>query len=146
MKQKDYCKKILIVVSHPIQYHIPIWKAFNGNHNIDSEVLFHSNHGQVNSLDKDFGISFKWDIPLTKGYKFSIYRNLKLPFSQKISLGVLKKLVTTKYDAVYFHGFSSLTNLLGMIIVKLRSKKVILRNISYVFEKPNRVKRWIICK
>lgn len=139
-------KKILIVVSHPIQYHIPIWKAFNDNTNIDSEVLFHSNHGQVNSFDKDFGISFKWDIPLTKGYKFSIYRNLKLPFSQKISLGVLKKLATTNYDAVYFHGFSSLTNLLGMIIVKLRSKKVILRNISYVFEKPNRVKYWIICK
>ncbi|WP_281613891.1 glycosyltransferase family 4 protein [Flammeovirga sp. SubArs3] len=141
-------KKIIVVVSHPIQYHAPIWRELEKESKLDSEVLFCTNHGQNNSFDKDFGISFKWDIPLTDGYKHKFFENKPLfflgNFGSIFNPKIIKTLAFDKYDAVYFHGFGYLTHFLGILIAFLRRKKIILRNISYVFDKPKLHKRLLL--
>jgi glycosyltransferase involved in cell wall biosynthesis len=63
--------KVLIVATHPIQYQVPWFQALAQRNDLKLEVLF------LSILDAQqqgtgFGIAFEWDIPLLKGYKWSV--------------------------------------------------------------------------
>jgi glycosyltransferase involved in cell wall biosynthesis len=59
---------LLIVATHPIQYHAPLFRALAGSNGVDLTVGF---------LDLPdpwrqgvgFGLAFAWDVPLTEGYR-----------------------------------------------------------------------------
>lgn len=59
--------RVVIVATHPIQYHIPWFRALHTHPALDLQVLY------VGILDEqqqghDFGVAFQWDIPLLDGY------------------------------------------------------------------------------
>ena len=67
-------KKILIFTTHPIQYQVPLFKLLSKNKNLNVKVIYASNHGAINSIDKDgTGQGFD-DYLLSK-----IDKNLKIP-------------------------------------------------------------------
>lgn len=140
-------KRLLVIVSHPIQYHIPIWQELAKSKKFELHVCFCSKQGLEQYVDTDFGIPIKWDIPLTSGYYNRFYRNIKLSFLG--SLGkyfnptLLVRILFGKYDAVYLHGFAHLTHILVIIFAKIRGKKVILRNIAYRFGSVSSLKKRI---
>jgi glycosyltransferase involved in cell wall biosynthesis len=60
--------KVAIIVSHPIQYQDPLWRGLAQYPDLDVHVFFGSDFSVRGYRDKDFGVSFAWDIPLTQGY------------------------------------------------------------------------------
>jgi glycosyltransferase involved in cell wall biosynthesis len=65
-------RKILIFTTHPIQYQVPLFKLLSKNKNLNVKVIYASNHGAINSIDKDFQVKFSWDINMFNGYNYEI--------------------------------------------------------------------------
>jgi glycosyltransferase involved in cell wall biosynthesis len=65
-------KNILVFTTHPIQYQVPLFKLLSKNKNLNVKVIYASNHGAINSIDKDFQVKFSWDINMFNGYNYEI--------------------------------------------------------------------------
>lgn len=59
------------VVSHPIQYHAPLFRRLDRSDIIDLEVLFLSRHGVVESYDAGFDAKIAYDVPLLDGFRIA---------------------------------------------------------------------------
>lgn len=70
-------KRLAIITSHPIQYNAPLFKLMNEGDNSFMIRVFYT-RGQSNGkvLDKEFGMSFNWDVPLLDGYEYSFVNNV----------------------------------------------------------------------
>lgn len=62
------CRRLAIFVSHPVQYHVPIWRELASRPGVEAHVYYMSSTGIDGSVDPDFGLSLKWDLPLLDGY------------------------------------------------------------------------------
>lgn len=62
---------LAILVSHPIQYQIPLWQALAQDGSVPFEVWYLSKHGTYLSCDREFGKSFAWDLDMLTGYPYS---------------------------------------------------------------------------
>lgn len=61
-------KCLAIVDTHPIQYHVPVWRALAAQPDLDVHVYYGSDFSVRGYLDVGFGVTVKWDVPLTDGY------------------------------------------------------------------------------
>lgn len=59
---------IIILETHPIQYHTPMWKELYSSNQTKFEVWYLTRQGLDHSYDKEFNASFKWDLDLLSGY------------------------------------------------------------------------------
>jgi len=67
--------KIYFVVSHPIQYFIPLYQRISQIDGIETKVFFFSDETLNGGVDKQFGVKFTWDIPLLEGYSSTFIKN-----------------------------------------------------------------------
>jgi len=127
-------KKVKVIVSHPIQYHAVLWRKLYSLDGVDLEVFFCSDHAQEASIDKEFGLAFKWDIPLKRGYSSKTFKNFGFGngFFKYINLGLLMKLLFSKNDLVYFHGVNHFSAYVSFWIVRLKGTSTIIRNIAHL--------------
>ncbi|MBS1662774.1 MAG: glycosyltransferase family 4 protein [Bacteroidetes bacterium] len=68
-------KKLAVVATHPVQYHVP-WLVRLGERDIHVKVFYtweQSKNGIV--FDSGFGKSIQWDIPLLEGYDHEFVTN-----------------------------------------------------------------------
>ncbi len=68
--------RLAIVVSHPIQYFVPLYRSLARRDDVEIKVFFTWHAGQQPVEDRGFGQSITWDIPLTDGYEFEIAPNV----------------------------------------------------------------------
>ena len=67
-------KKLVIVATHPIQYHTPWYRELSTRPELEVTVLF----GMLPNSEQQsigFGTEFSWDIPLTDGYPWQQLEN-----------------------------------------------------------------------
>jgi len=110
--------RLAALASHPIQYQAPLFRALAARPEIDLEVFFCSRWGTEERRDPGFGVSFAWDLPLLEGYKYTFLLNLSpvaspAKFWGLINPGILRELITGKFDALWIHGWSLATNLIA---------------------------------
>lgn len=124
--------KLAALTSHPIQYQTPLFRKLANHPDIDLTAYFCWNFGiQKEQIDTEFGVKFKWDIPLLDGYKYKFLLNLSLKpsgsFFGCINPGIIREIFKHKYDAIWVHGWSSFTSLLAVLSAKAFGSKVFLR-------------------
>lgn len=61
-------RKLAVIATHPIQYQVPVWRRLSRLQDLEVRVYFGSDFSVRGYLDKGFGVSFSWDVPLTDGY------------------------------------------------------------------------------
>jgi glycosyltransferase involved in cell wall biosynthesis len=69
--------KLAVVLTHPVQYYTPIFRALARSSDLNPRVFYtwsQSAHGQV--YDPGFGTRFAWDIPLLDGYEHVFVENV----------------------------------------------------------------------
>jgi glycosyltransferase involved in cell wall biosynthesis len=62
-----------IVTTHPIQYQVPLFREMDSREEIEVSVFY----GRIPDREeqgKGFGTSFKWDLPLLRGYSWAVLR------------------------------------------------------------------------
>ena len=98
--------KLGIFATHPVQYHVPIWRALSQDQSLQVSVHYFSDHGVTEKLDKDFGQSFRWDGDLLSGYKSEFLSKLSLDLVNKGLIPNAKSSLShSKFDCVLLHGY-----------------------------------------
>src|SRR4029077_3916293 len=64
-----------VIVSHPIQYYVPLYRRLAARDDIELKVLFTWHAGAEVQPDHGFKRELRWDIPLTEGYQFELVPN-----------------------------------------------------------------------
>jgi glycosyltransferase involved in cell wall biosynthesis len=100
--------KLAIFATHPVQYHVPLWRNLAKRKDLDVTVQYFSDHSIRGGMDKEFNRAVTWDVDLLKGYKsVFVSRNgdLSKPLSMKIPdpKGLLEK---GGFDCVLLQGYT----------------------------------------
>ncbi|MCX7906590.1 MAG: glycosyltransferase family 4 protein [Bacteroidetes bacterium] len=66
--QINSTRSLLVVETHPIQYHVPVYRMLNQKFNIPVTVVYGSDFSVAGYRDPEFGVTFAWDIDLLSGY------------------------------------------------------------------------------
>lgn len=69
-------KKLVIVSSHPIQYHAPWFRALANSSEIDFQVWFCHKATPKEQAAAGFGVEFDWDVSLLEGYSHRFLKNV----------------------------------------------------------------------
>lgn len=117
--------RFMILVSHPIQYFVPVYRILAKREGLDFSVIYRSRVGLDTYYDSGFGKSFQWDVPLLDGYKSDFLSNKA--DSSGTQWGVVRKLLSIRPDVILLHGYNSYTNLLAILTAKALGIKVLMR-------------------
>jgi len=60
--------RLAIIATHPIQYYVPVYRALAQVPDLEIRVFFGSDFSVRGYRDAEFGVDFRWDVPLTEGY------------------------------------------------------------------------------
>ena len=129
--------RLAVVISHPIQYFVPLYRELSRDERIDLTVFFCDRWGTEAYLDPGFGQRLKWDVPLLEGYTYKFLPNLakKAPhpgFLNEINPAIVRELRQGNFDAVWLNGHNSITNLLTIAAAKLTKTRVFMRSETHL--------------
>lgn len=110
--------KLAALISHPIQYIVPLLQRLAARPEVDLTVFYMSEVGLKPAVVEGLGETFVWDMPLLEGYRYKFLRNFSPhPHRQrptaKLNLGVVKELLQGRFDALYLHGYVAATEWLA---------------------------------
>ncbi len=137
---------LIQLISHPVQYYVPLYERLAADPNFDFEVWYCSKTGIETKTDVEFGVALKWDIPLLSNYTYKFLKNHarqeSLDSSTGLSnYGVVKELFKApRKSIIWIHGWNYVTNLLAVFVGKLLGHRIFLRgdNTAVIEEKkPN---------
>jgi glycosyltransferase involved in cell wall biosynthesis len=117
--------KLGVLVSHPIQYFVPVYQQLAEAKGIDLNVLYCTRVGVDAYHDAGFGQIVKWDIPLLDGYKHAFLSGKNK--IEGVEWGVVAAVVRNRFDVLIVHGYSRITNLLAIAVSRLVGTKVLMR-------------------
>lgn len=116
--------RLAYIVSHPIQYQVPLLRRIAFEPDIDLTVFFCSDHSVKGYADQGFGgVQVKWDVPLLEGYIHEFLpavrqTSTESSFWNPINCGIYRALKKGKFDAVWLHGYWNFTSVLTMLTAK----------------------------
>ncbi len=103
--------RLSIFATHPVQYHVPLWRGLAENNTLDVKVNYFSDISIRGGVDPQFGIAVAWDVPLLEGYASNFVSktaNIARPYFIFIP-NVYQLLERQKPDVIliqgYVHGF-----------------------------------------
>lgn len=127
--------RVAILLHHPIHYHAPLMRQLAADPELSVQVYFCFDHGVTQRRDGEFGVEYKWDIPLLDGYSYAFLRNWSprpstAPISGVFNPGIWRELRTGKFDALIVHGYLSPTVWLSIAAALVSGTPVLMRGES----------------
>ena len=124
-------KKIFVVAPHPTQYHAGIYKELMRSKKFNFEILFLDDFSISEFYEEEFKVNIKWDIDLTKGYKYKFIKNFifrsNYGFFSRINFHLISLLIKDRPFAIVVHGYSTFSDILVIIFAKLFRINLILK-------------------
>ncbi|MGB3543599.1 glycosyltransferase family 4 protein [Rubrivirga sp.] len=69
--------RLAVVTTHPVQYYAPLFRRIEDDGLVDLRVFYGwEGAASASALDRGFGTSFAWDIPLLEGYDHAFVENV----------------------------------------------------------------------
>jgi glycosyltransferase involved in cell wall biosynthesis len=135
--------RIAYLVSHPIQYQIPLLRKIAKDSRFNLTVFFRSDFSTKEFKDPDFGRQIKWDTNLLDGYHYDILpllgRSDIFSFWRPLNYGLWKRLRNGNFDILWIHGYGYFFHLYAVIVAKLLGIKVLLRDEATTISKKRGV-------
>jgi glycosyltransferase involved in cell wall biosynthesis len=107
--------RFTIVVSHPIQYYVPFYRALAHEPGIDLHAIYASKIGVEKMLDPDMGVEMAWRTDLLGGYSHEFLPEASAirdsGFRSVDNPSVWSALDRGRPDIVLLHGYHQLTSL-----------------------------------
>ena len=131
--------RIAVVSSHPVPYHVPMYRELAARSEVELEVLFTHDHGVKETFDAGFGRVVKFDVPLLEGYPHRFLRNVAatpgFSFLGQVNPELPLAIGRGSYDAVVVHGYSVASTLAALVGPRSRRTRVLLRSESNLLNK-----------
>ena len=69
--------RLAVVTTHPVQYYAPLFRQLAANGLVEPHVFYGwTGAASGAALDRGFGTSFQWDVPLLEGYEHTFVPNV----------------------------------------------------------------------
>ncbi len=127
--------RVAYLVSHPIQYQVPLLQRLSVHPEITLHVYYMTDQGAELRRDPEFGVDVQWDIPLLEGYEWTLLRN-RSPWRgadhvlRFIHPGIAGVLRGGRYDALIVHGYAHATEWLAFLGAGTSRTPILLRGES----------------
>jgi glycosyltransferase involved in cell wall biosynthesis len=110
--------KVVHLISHPIQYFVPLYRELARRHEIDLTVMFYSMQSAGAYRDSGFGKTVKWDVPMLDGYQkyISVHaasRAMAGGFDLRPDWDILRATLNSQCDVVWASGYQFLNTWLA---------------------------------
>lgn len=70
--------KVVFIITHPIQYYVPILQGLSKSMLLDITVLYTWGEQSLVKFDPGFNKTVEWDIPLLDGYSYNFLKNIAI--------------------------------------------------------------------
>jgi glycosyltransferase involved in cell wall biosynthesis len=142
-------RRIAFVVSHPIQYLVPLYQKLAGRDDTEIKVFFTWHAGERAVDDPGFGRPVAWDIPLTEGYAFEQVANVASDPGTHKFLGLrnptlLDRVMSWRPDVVHINGWAWLSHLQLLFALKKRGVPTLFFGDSHLLDGRAGGPRWWI--
>ena len=135
--------RIAYLVSHPIQYQVPLLRRIAQEPDIDLTVFYGSDFSVRGYKDDGFGVDLKWDLPLLGGYKHEFLPVLRDIGTQTVTAplnrGFLRRLRgrdgEPPFDLLWVHGYAMVNSMAGMLSAKALGIPVLMRSDSTMIDR-----------
>jgi len=144
-------KKVVFINSHPIQYFAPLYKYLN-EQSLPTSCWYCSDENVKGHLDRQFGTTVAWDVPLLGGYLYRFFKNYSLKpslyngFFGLFNPGMIRALFKEPKSIVVVHGWAYMTHILVLIFARLAGHTVCLRGESPLNQELLKSKKIILVK
>jgi len=146
--------RLAIVVSHPIQYYVPLYRRLALDPDIDLKVYYFSDLSVRGGFDEGFGGDVRWDIDLMSGYASEFVGkdyavNGVSGFMTSAVPAIFWKIARGHYDVVLVSGYAMAGNLLALAAARLTGARVLTRsdsNAELLRDKPQKLGKTLFVK
>ena len=100
-------KRLALFATHPVQYHVPIWRGLAKTPGLEVTVYYFSNHSIRGTVDAGFDVPVAWDVPLLEGYEHEfISRTADLARPNSVGVPNAGRVLRDgRYDCVLLLGY-----------------------------------------
>jgi len=142
-------KRLAIIVSHPIQYYVPLYQRLAQRSDITIKVFFTWHAARTAVEDRGFRTPVAWDIPLTEGYEFELVPNVSSRPGTHHFLGLrnpslVDRVFSWRPDVVHITGWSGLSHCLALRAFRKMGIPTLFRGDSHLLDHGRRGPRWWI--
>ena len=136
--------RLAIIVSHPIQYYVPLYRRLAKRKDVEIKVFFTWHGAESPILDQGFKQKVAWDIPLRDGYEFEVIPNTsRKPGSHHFwglqNPRLLSLVLEWQPDAVFLTGYAYASHLKAMHAFFSRGVPVLFRGDSHLLNQTGGV-------
>jgi len=131
--------RLAFIVSHPIQYYVPLYRWLVAQGEFEVRVFYTWHGGGEAVLDRGFGKTFAWDIPLTEGYSFEVVPNVAREPGTHHFWGLrnpdlLARVLAWRPEAVHLTGYAQAAHLGALRGLARRGVPVLFRGDSHLLD------------
>jgi glycosyltransferase involved in cell wall biosynthesis len=131
--------RLAVIVSHPIQYYVPLYRRLAARQDLELKVFFTWHAGQEPKHDPGFGREVAWDIPLTQGYDFELVPNTSGRPGTDHFWGLrnpelCQRVLSWRPDAVHITGYYYASHLYAMWAFHRKGIPVLFRGDSHLLD------------
>jgi glycosyltransferase involved in cell wall biosynthesis len=124
-------RPLVIVETHPVQYHAPVYRLVEEAYGIPVTVIYGSDFSVAGYRDKEFNASFSWDVDLTVGNDVRFLSKAKeggaQSFDEVSARGLSRMLEAAGGSAVLLTGYSGWFNLAAFYAARKTGWPVLFR-------------------
>ncbi|HEY1796218.1 MAG TPA: glycosyltransferase family 4 protein [Stellaceae bacterium] len=140
-------KRLAIVVSHPIQYFVPLYQRLALRPDIAIKVFYTWHAAQQPVEDRGFKQFVAWDIPLTAGYDFELVPNTSRdPGTHRFfglrNAGLVERVLAWRPDAALICGWAWWSHLRALYALRRRGVCCLFRGDSHLLDADQSGPRW----
>jgi glycosyltransferase involved in cell wall biosynthesis len=136
--------RLAYLVSHPIQYQVPLLRRIAKEPDIELTVLYGSDFSVRGYRDDGFGVDLKWDLPLLDGYEYEMLPVLRDIGTQTVTsplnYGIASRLRgrggEPPFDLLWVHGYAMVNSIVAMTAAKALGIPVLMRSDSTLRDRP----------
>ncbi len=105
-------RRLSIVISHPIQYHAPLYSYLAADGRFDLRVIYMTDRGARAYFDPFAGRLVQFDNPILTGYSYTFLRtgepkSFRERKAEFVNFRLRSELAASTPQAVYFHGYDN---------------------------------------
>jgi len=139
--------RLAFVVSHPIQYYVPLYRRLADRTDVEIKVFFSWHDGSASQHDPGFNRAFSWDIPLTEGYEYELVSNRSRHPGTHHFWGLqnpdlVRRVIDWRPDAVHITGYAYASHLNAIKRFKHLRVPVLFRGDSHLLNEKRHGLRW----
>jgi glycosyltransferase involved in cell wall biosynthesis len=141
--------RLAIIVSHPIQYYVPLYRSLAQRGDVDIKVFFTWHAGNAAVLDHGFKKAVAWDIPLTEGYEYELVPNTSSEpgthrFGGLKNPSLVTRVLNWQPDAVHITGWAWFSHMKAMWAFSKRGMPTLFRGDSHLLDSDRQGFKWWI--